>query len=178
MQTTLFREQWQASIDWIDNSLQKISDEEMLLPISPSGNSAIWIFGHLIHAEDLLSVLLTGDSFQYPEYAPLFARGTFPKDASFYPPVEVLREAWKNVTDKSGKVVAGFSDAAWDEPHCLITNENRETDPFKTKGRCLTLWALHRTYHDGQFGVLISVLKKTKTIETLNEMSLIPRITV
>lgn len=146
---------------WLDKYLNSLTDEDFNQRVTPSGNTGVWILGHLIASDDDLSMYLDKGPMLFPEYQDLFKQGSTLQSAEYYPKVPALRENWKNVCEKNEKIYQSLEDRELDEPHALIQGKIEE-DWFKTKEGCLMNWILHQQHHAGQLAVLYSKCTKKR----------------
>ncbi len=153
--------QWKDMIQWGSNYLNLLTDDDLLLPIAPGRNHALWVLGHLIESEDELSKYLGHGEMRFPEYETLFGMNSQLLTPDQYPSPKQLREQWVKVIHKNTRLFHAIRDAEWDEPHALIKGKP-EDDFYGWKGRCIHLWIIHSHYHFGQIAILLATLKKSK----------------
>lgn len=168
LKSQLIYEQWKIAVGWTTKTINKITDDQFLMEISPGKNTGIWVLGHLIHTEDKLSEYLGKGDIIFPFLMKYFASGTKPISADYYPPIPDLRELWEKVILKNDKIISQVYDKEWEEPHKLINNP--DSLPFETKGGCLYRWALHQMYHNWQLVMLASETRKSRVVETLKTL--------
>ena len=154
-----FHSQWKTMVEWVDMNLKELNDADLMKEIIPGKNHGIWILGHLIACEDDVSVYLVKGNYMFAEYQQLFGTGGKIQDSKNYPSPLHLRENWKKVCYKSNQVIISMSDEDLSKPHEMLKSES---DYFKTKIKFLADHILHQMYHNGQFGLLLSMVGKNK----------------
>lgn len=157
----LIYKQYKSMVSWVNMHLNKLTDDDLKLEVAPRKNHGIFILGHLIASDDDLSLYLGKGPLLYPEYDNVFTQGSSLKPFDEYPPASILREHWKNVTDKNKKIYEELSDEELSEPHVMIKG-NIEDDYFKTKEIVSINWLLHQMYHAGQLSVIYSLSGKKR----------------
>lgn len=147
-----FREQYIMMIEWLNNYINTLLDEEFRLEISPGKNHGVWILGHLISSDDDFSVYMGKGELLFPEYQKLFGQGSRLQPPESYPPVSELKNKWNMLFEKNKKIYSELKDHELDE---IPENADENfTGYFKTKGIVVMAWNLHQMYHGGQLGVL------------------------
>ncbi|MDZ4713123.1 MAG: DinB family protein [bacterium] len=152
--------QYLMSLEWINENINALTDDEYRMELSPGRNHGVWLLGHLIVSDDDLSTFLGKGPLLYPQYAEMFGQKSKLSVPENYPAVSVLKECWEKVCEKNKKIYSGLTDNELNEPHALI--ENIQTDYFKTKDRVIIAWHFHQLYHTGQLAVLVSRAGKNK----------------
>lgn len=166
-------QQWLELVNLISINLDNLSDEDLKSTILDGRSHGVWILGHLIEAEDRLSVFLGKGPTLFPEYEDIFATGKVPLPVALCPPIYELRNNWKQVIEKNKLIFLHFSDLEWDDFHAMYEapsppNMRREiSDYFATKGRCLFMWVLHQSYHNGQLALLLAKFYKEQATNLL-----------
>lgn len=157
-----FFEQWKAMVEWVNENLELLTDEELQAELSPGKNHGVWLLGHIIESEDNLSVYLGKAPRLYPEYEAIFGQRSKLLPVGEYPLVALLRSQWVGVVAKNETILSQMPDAEWNEPHAKLQPGEEETDYFATKGRCIMIWILHQNYHNGQLSLLVSKSGKAR----------------
>lgn len=153
-------QQYLMSLEWINENINALSDDEYRMELSPGRNHGVWLLGHLIVSDDDLSMFLGKGPLLYPEYADMFGQKSKISSPEDYPSVSILKECWEKVCDKNKKIYSELKDAELNEHHAVV--EDPETDYFRTKERVIIAWHLHQLYHTGQLAVLVSRTGKNK----------------
>ncbi len=153
-------DQFEAMVDWVNGSINPLTNEDLKMELSPGKNHGIWLLGHLVVCDDDFSLYMGKGELLYPEIYEIFGYGSKPLPPEEYWPAEKLRECWKKVCEKNRKIYSELTDAELKEQHAKV--EDIEKDYFKTKERICTYWQLHQMYHAGQLGILVSRAGKSK----------------
>ena len=150
--------QWEWMLNWVNGSLDDLSDKDLETNIYDTGNTGIWILGHLIVSDDDFSLYVDRGDFIFPQYREYFASGSVQRSINEYPAVPELRDAWAKVAEKNRKIYSSFTDEELTKPHARINEKGQ--DFVKTRGEVAAVWQFHQVYHAGQLGVLLSKIKK------------------
>ena len=157
-QTKVYQDMFQTMINWVNNYLNQLSDDDLENMIYDEGNSGKWILAHLIACDDDLALYLGKGDLLYPEHYENFKSGAKPEIVE-YPSTSELRKMWDAVCARNLEIYSSLTDKDLDQPHALIEG-NPEEDYFKTKRRVLNNWMNHQVYHAGQLGMLLAKRKK------------------
>ncbi len=155
-----FLRQYEMMIEWVNGTIDPLSDEEFKLEIYPGKNHGIWIFGHLVTSDDDFSMFMGKGEVMFPEYYEIFGQGSKLLPPDKYPSVSEIKSAWKKVCDKNRKIYSELADEELQLPHALVKDIDK--DYFKTKERVIMAWHLHQLYHAGQLGIIVSQAGKSK----------------
>jgi hypothetical protein len=108
-------------------------------------NHMLWVVGHLVWARG--NVAKTLGSPWSISWAKQFARGAAAGEATLYPPVDEVRQAWTDVSGELATVSPKASAELLDQPHDKPTFDGKV-------GGFIAFLAFHETYHVGQLGYL------------------------
>jgi len=110
-------------------------------------NSMLWIVGHLVQSRYNLFNLIGGD--EKWEYGEIFARGASVHPDGDYPSLEVINEAWEQISQKVYERMEQLSDAD-------IDAELEAGYPALEKNvlHGMAFLGLHESYHAGQLAYI------------------------
>ena len=163
MENTLskqFQRQHEMMIEWVNGTIDPLSDDEFKLEIYPGKNHGVWILGHLVTSDDDFSMFMGKGEVMFPEYYEIFGQGSKLQPPDKYPDVKSLRVKWDEICEKNRKIYSELKDEDFDKPHAMI--KNYDTDYFKTKGRVIMAWQMHQASQAGQLAVIASHLGKSR----------------
>ncbi len=155
-----FQRQYEMMVEWVNGTIDPLTDDEFKMEIYPGKNHGVWLLGHLVTSDDDFSMFMGKGEVMFPEYYEVFGQGSKLLPPEEYPPVSELRSAWKKVCEKNRKIYSELTDDELQLPHALVKNIDK--DYFKTKERVIMAWHLHQLYHAGQLGIIISQAGKSK----------------
>lgn len=155
-----FSRQYAMMVEWVNGTIDPLSDDEFKMEITPGKNHGVWLLGHLVTSDDDFSMFMGKGDQMFPQYYDLFGQGSKLLPPGEYPPVSELKNAWKKVCEKNRKIYSGLTDDELGEPHALV--KDIEKDYFKTKDRVISAWHLHQLYHAGQLGIIVAQSGKSK----------------
>jgi hypothetical protein len=155
-----FQRQYEMMIEWVNGTIDPLSDEEFNMELSSGKNHGVWLLGHLVTSDDDFSMFMGKGEVMFPQYYEVFGQGSKLLPNESYPPVSELKDAWKKVCDKNRKIYSELTDDELQQPHALV--KDFEKDYFKTKERVIMAWQLHQLYHAGQLGILVARSGKSK----------------
>ena len=106
-------------------------------------NSAIWLLGHIVWARSR-ALKLVGFTWAKP-WLDLFARGSNPAEASQYPPVKEMLDAWQDLCST-------FPATLEEIQHEVLAAPVQQPSPSfdGTVGGMVSFLAMHESYHVGQ----------------------------
>jgi hypothetical protein len=145
---------WNQQIKFTNNTLDKISDEQLLNEISPGKNRGIYLLGHLVAVHDLMLPLLRFEAASYPELVPAFIEAP-DKTIADLPPVSQLREQWNIVNDKLATYINSLSPADWFTRHASVSEEDFAKEPHRNRLNVLMGRTSHLANHRGQIVLLV-----------------------
>ena len=155
-----FQRQYEMMVEWVNGTIDPLTDDEFKMEIYPGKNHGVWLLGHLVTSDDDFSMFMEKGEIMFPEYYEVFGQGSKLLSPEEYPPVSELRSAWKKVCEKNRKIYAELTDNELKLPHALVKDIDK--DYFKSKERVIMAWHLHQLYHAGQLGIIVSQAGKSK----------------
>jgi hypothetical protein len=138
---------YRGNSDWLQKSIDSMSDEEWKRRPSETTNPAIWIVGHLIWTRSR-GLKIMGVEWSRPWLA-LFKRGAELVDFDQYPSPEELKADWKEIDAQYLAAVEGMSAEALAAP---MPNPSPSFDG--SVGGMIAFLAFHETAHVGQLQYL------------------------
>ncbi|MBD3170230.1 MAG: DUF664 domain-containing protein [candidate division Zixibacteria bacterium] len=131
----------------LDMTLRGFNDENSHTRPGDTGNSANFIFGHLVVHRIQIAKLL-GIEFENP-FPELFDYKAKIRDSSTYPALSVIREVWDELNERVNDRIENLTGEE------LEADGPYEVKPFpKTIGGCLCFLIFHEAYHIGQIGYI------------------------
>ena len=148
---------FKVNTDIINMALGDVKTEDWFRTPGDDSNHLMWLLGHVVvHRGEVLTML--GADWN-ASWAPLFARGAQRGDASQYPSVEEMREAWNQVSEQLKATLNESSAEA-------LGNPSPEGFPSfdKTTSGSVAFFAFHDCYHTGQVSFLRKWLGYGQTV--------------
>jgi uncharacterized damage-inducible protein DinB len=129
--------------DMLAKAIDGLTDEQWVARPQDSCNSALWLLGHMVWARSRALKLL-GFTWTKP-WLDMFARGSKPAEASEYPTVEDLLDAWHEL----GSV---FIATLEEIPSDVLAKPVDQPSPSfdGTVGGMVSFLSMHESYHVGQ----------------------------
>jgi uncharacterized damage-inducible protein DinB len=138
-------------------AIEGLTAEQWTCRPQDSGNSALWVVGHIVWARSRAFKLL-GVSWTAP-WLTYFERGSKPEDASQYPSSDEVLAAWKEL---SALMPSALEAASVDAMAAPAPPPSPSFDG--TIGGMVSFLAMHETYHVGQVVYLRRLLGHDKTV--------------
>ncbi len=92
--------------DIINKAIAEVKDEDWFRTPGDDSNHLLWMLGHVVVHRGMVLKLLGAD--WKTSWEPLFARGAERRvDASEYPSVDEMRDAWNQISEEGKKFGAG-----------------------------------------------------------------------
>lgn len=135
--------------NWLMTLVSDVRNAPLAFPTAKGGNHPLWVVGHLALAEgSLVRGFIQGEANPLAQWESLFGMNSQPvADASKYPSIDELIAALEKERAHTLQLVASLSDADLDRPSKAPPEF---ASMFGTVGQCLTMTALHMTFHAGQ----------------------------
>lgn len=146
--------QWQTQNTRVNDWLDKVSDEQMLQETAPGRNTGVYLFGHLVAANDDLFRLLGIGEKLHPELNDIFIKSP-DKSGKVFPPVATLKQYWKEINDLLTAKFETMQPGEWFERHTVVSAEDFVKEPHRNKLNIIITRAVHQAYHLGQMNYLV-----------------------
>jgi hypothetical protein len=149
--TVLFN--WELTLKRISAAFDRNSDEELLRPIAPGKNRAIYLLGHLVAVHDGMLPLLGFGDRHYPQLEAVFI--TNPDNAGTeLPPVQELRDSWTAINTLLTERLRGLKPEEWLQKHTAVSEEDFAKEPHRNRLNIVLSRTGHVSYHLGQLALL------------------------
>jgi hypothetical protein len=145
---------WDQQIKFTNDTLDKISDEQLLSEISPGKNRGIYLLGHLVAVHDLMLPLLRFEEAAYPELVQPFIKSP-DKTVADLPSVSLLKEQWNAVNEKLSAHIKSLPTADWFTRHNSVSEEDFAKEPHRNRLNVLMGRTSHLANHRGQIVLLV-----------------------
>lgn len=149
------KDNWQSQIKAFNNTLDKLSDEQLAQDIAPGRNSGTYLLGHLATVHDMMMPLLRFETNTlHPELTPIFLHApdkTVPHALS----AAQLRAQWKEISDKLQAHIDSVPADEWFTRHNNISEEDFAKEPHRNRLNVLIGRTNHLSYHGGQVALLV-----------------------
>lgn len=148
---------FKVNTDIINMALADVKTEDWFRTPGDDSNHLMWLLGHVVVHRGKVLTMLGAD--WNASWAPLFARGAQRGDASQYPSVEEMHEAWNQVSEQLKATLNESSAEA-------LGNPSPEGFPSfdKTTSGSVAFFAFHDCYHTGQVSFLRKWLGYGQTV--------------
>lgn len=148
---------FKVNTDIINKALADVKTEDWFRTPGDDSNHLMWLLGHVVVHRGKVLTMLGAD--WNASWAPLFARGAQRGDASQYPSVEEMHEAWNQVSEQLKATLNESSAEA-------LGNPSPEGFPSfdKTTSGSVAFFAFHDCYHTGQVSFLRKWLGYGQTV--------------
>ncbi|NDC42618.1 MAG: DinB family protein [Chitinophagia bacterium] len=144
---------WKGQLAYFNDTLGKLTDEQLAAPVAPGKNTGIYLLGHMIAANESLCTLLgTGDKM-YPELEQPFIR-TPDHAGQPMPDAATLREMWHKSSEALTAQLETLSDDSWLDRHTAVSEADFANEPHRNKLNVVLSRLLHQSYHLGQLALL------------------------
>lgn len=144
---------WNNELTACDTLLGKLSDEQLMMEVSPGRNRGIYLLGHLVAEHDELLPLLRFQEAMRPELMPVFM--TAPdKAVAVLPTLAQLREDWRAVNATLNGHMERLPAAEWFTRHANISEADLPKEPHRNRLNVLISRTNHLAYHRGQLALL------------------------
>ena len=140
---------WETYIKRTDKLFNTLTDQELLLEVSPGKNRGIYLLGHLTAVNDgMISIFGLGERL-YPQLDPAFVEKP-DKSGLDMPSITELRSYWANLNTVLNNYFSGMKPADWFQRHTLMTDEDLIKEPHRNKLSVLINRTNHLAWHYGQ----------------------------
>jgi len=140
---------WETYIKRADKLFNTLTDQELLLEVSPGKNRGIYLLGHLTAVNDgMISIFGLGERL-YPQLDAAFVEKP-DKSGLDMPSIGELRSYWVNLNIVLTKYFSELKPADWFQRHSLMTDEDLIKEPHRNKLSVLMNRTNHVAWHYGQ----------------------------
>jgi hypothetical protein len=151
--TTTVLKNWELTLKRISAVFDRNSDEELLQPIAPGKNRAVYLLGHLVAIHDGMLPLLGFGDRQHPHLDALFV--TNPDNAGTpLPAMQELRNSWTSINALLTERLSQLRPEEWLEKHTAVSSEDFAREPHRNRLNIVLSRTGHVSYHYGQLALL------------------------
>ena len=123
---------WQIQLKRTSDLFDSLSDDELMVEVSPGRNRGIYLLGHLVAIHDrMLPLLGLGDPL-YPQLWEPFVEKP-DKEAAELPAIAELRQRWIDVNKNLNDKVSSFTADEWFQKHGAVSAEDFAREPHRNK---------------------------------------------
>ena len=140
---------WEVYIKRADKLFSTLTDQELLLEVSPGKNRGIYLLGHLTAVNDgMINIFGLGERL-YPQLDAAFVEKP-DKSGLDMPSIAELRSYWTNLNNVLTNYFSQMKPADWFQRHNLMTDEDLIKEPHRNKLSVLLNRTNHLAWHYGQ----------------------------
>jgi uncharacterized damage-inducible protein DinB len=143
--------------DIINKAITDVKDEDWFRTPGDDSNHLLWMLGHVVVHRGMVLKLFGAD--WNTSWAPLFARGAERVDASQYPSIEEMRDAWSQISEQ---LKTRLNESSAEELGSSAPEGMPSFD--KTVSGSVAFFAFHDCYHTGQMSFLRKWLGYGQTV--------------
>jgi hypothetical protein len=144
---------WHTQIKYSDDLFNSLSEEQLLREVAPGRNRGIYLLGHLTAVHDRMLPLLELGEPRYPNLYSTFVQNADKREASL-PPVEDLRNYWKEVNNVLSERFLKLSVSEWFQKHTAVSEIDFAKEPHRNKLNVIINRTNHLANHLGQLLLL------------------------
>jgi hypothetical protein len=143
---------WSNQIREANKFFSALSDGQLMDPIAPNKNRAIYLLGHLTAVHDAMMPLF---GFGARRHAELDAPFLFEGDnaEATFPSPTVLRGYWEEVNKVLDVAMKGLPASEWLGKHTAVSDEDFAKQPHRNRFSVLMSRTNHLAYHVGQLAL-------------------------
>lgn len=145
-------DRWHAQLKNFNDTLERLTDDQLLLEVSPGRNRGIYLLGHLTAVHDAMIPLLDLGDLMYPDLAAPFLTSA-DKTVDNLPSAGELRKAWYHVNNELNAKIESLREN-WFEKHTAVSDEDFAGEPHRNKLNIMLTRTTHLAYHLGQVRLL------------------------
>jgi len=145
---------WHQQIKATNDTLNKISESQLVNEIAPGKNRGIYLLGHLVAVHDLMLPLLRFEESAYPELVGPFVKSP-DKTVADLPSVSQLLEQWNSVNEKLTTYINSLPTAEWFTRHNSVSEDDFAKEPHRNRLNLLLGRTNHLANHRGQLVLLV-----------------------
>jgi uncharacterized damage-inducible protein DinB len=125
-----------------------MSDAATTFPTPNGGCHPLWVLGHLTLVEGMIPAALFAEKNPAAEWQQYFGEGSEAvADARAYPPLDKVREKYRQLRERNLKILESLTEADLDKP-TKAPPRGRERE-LATYGQSFLVLALHQAMHRG-----------------------------
>lgn len=151
--TTTVLKNWELTLKRISAIFDRNSDEELLQPIAPGKNRAVYLLGHLVAIHDGMLPLLGFGDRQHPHLDALFVSNPDNTDTPL-PAMQELRNSWTSINALLTERLSQLRPEEWLEKHTAVSSEDFAKEPHRNRLNIVLSRTGHVSYHYGQLALL------------------------
>jgi hypothetical protein len=140
---------WEGQVKRAGTLFNTLTDEQLLLEVTPGGNRGIYLLGHLTASNDALLTLLGLGERLHPELDNAFLSNP-DKSGIIMPSITELRQYWSEVHARLAEHFQALTPEQWFQRHNSMTDEDLQKEPHRNKLSVLLSRTSHIAYHLGQ----------------------------
>ncbi|MBB6107770.1 DinB superfamily protein [Mucilaginibacter lappiensis] len=144
---------WQLQNRKVNGLWNKLSPEEILTPLAPGRNRAIYLLGHVIAFNDMMFPKLGFGERLHPELDHMFV-GCSDGCANSYPAATSLKAYWYEVNEKLASNMHSLPPSQWLTQVATVEKPVFERNPLYNKLSIVIGQTVHLSYHIGQLNLL------------------------
>lgn len=145
---------WASQNKSVSAFFDKYDDTVYMQEVAPGRNRAIYLFGHIIAANDgLLEILGLGGRL-YPELYETFSHSP-DKAVATIPTIAELKQKWTLINDSLTEKFSKMNVSDWLGRHMSVSEEDFAKEPLRNKLNVLIGRTNHESYHLGQLNLLV-----------------------
>jgi hypothetical protein len=144
---------WELALKRISTIFDRHTDADLVRPIAPGKNRALYLLGHLVAIHDNMVPLLGLGERRYPQLDALFL--TNPDNpAAELPPASELRKNWTSINTFLTERLREWKPEEWLQKHTAVTAEDFAKEPHRNRLNVVLSRTGHVSYHAGQLALL------------------------
>jgi DinB superfamily len=144
---------WHTQVKYADDLFNSLSDDQLFKEIAPGRNRGIYLLGHLTAVHDRIPPLLGFGDQRYPNLYKTFVESA-DKTETNLPPVEDLRDYWKETNNLLSEYFASLSVTEWFQKHNAVSETDFAKEPHRNKLNVVINRTNHLANHLGQLLLL------------------------
>jgi hypothetical protein len=141
--------QWKLVISRFDQSLAKLTDEQLQKQVAPGRNRLFYLLGHLTAVHDRMFPTLGLGARLYPGLDEAYLTNP---DRALPDPLSAaeLRKAWNEVNSKLTAAFEKLTPQEWLQKHATVSHEDFAIDPTRNRLAIVMNRTNHISFHSGQ----------------------------
>ena len=144
---------WELALKRISTIFDRHTDADLVRPIAPGKNRALYLLWHLVAIHDNMVPLLGLGERRYPQLDALFL--TNPDNpAAELPPASELRKNWTSINTFLTERLREWKPEEWLQKHTAVTAEDFAKEPHRNRLNVVLSRTGHVSYHAGQLALL------------------------